>query len=83
MIYMLKAIHYCLQMYWKILEINVSKYAAHFLTAPGLVQQACLKNTGVKLALLTNNDMLIMVEIEIRGGTCHEYIGMQKQIISI
>ena len=27
--------------------------------------------------------MLIMVEIEIRGGTCHEYIGMQKQIISI
>ena len=26
MIYMLKAIHYCLQMYWKILEINVSKY---------------------------------------------------------
>ena len=37
MIYMLKAILYCLQMYWKILEINVSKYAPHFLCPPGLV----------------------------------------------
>ena len=31
MIYMLKAIHYCLQMYWKILEINVSKYMSLIL----------------------------------------------------
>ena len=28
---------------------------AHFLSAPGLSWQACLKNTGVKLELLTDN----------------------------
>ena len=44
---------------------------AHFLSAPGLAWQACLKKTGVKLELLTNNDMLMMVEKEIRGGICH------------
>ena len=35
---------------------------AHFLTAPGLAWQACLKKTEVKLELLTDNDMLLMVE---------------------
>ena len=45
--------------------------SAHFLSAPGLLWQACLKNTGVKLELLTDNDMLMMVEKEIRGGMCH------------
>ena len=44
---------------------------AHFLSAPGLVWQACLKNTAVKLELLTNIDMLLMVEKGIRGGICH------------
>ena len=44
---------------------------AHFLTAPGLAWQACLKKTGVKLELLTDNDMLLMVEEGIRGGMCH------------
>ena len=29
------------------------------------------KKTGVKLQLLTNNDMLIMVEKGISGGICH------------
>ena len=43
----------------------------HFLPAPGLVWQACLKNTGVKLELLTNNDMLMMIEKGIRGRICH------------
>ena len=52
---------------------------AHFLTAPGLAWQACLKKTGIKLELLTDVDMLLMVEKETRGGTCHAiYIGMQK-----
>ena len=45
---------------------------AHFLSARGLQWQACLKNTGVKLELLTNNDMWMMVEKKIRGGICHE-----------
>ena len=44
---------------------------AHFLSAPGLAWQACLKKTGIKLELLTNNDILMMVEKGIRGGICH------------
>ena len=40
----------------------------YFLSAPGLAWQACLKKTGVKLELLTNYDMLLMVENGIRGG---------------
>ena len=34
---------------------------AHFLSAPGLAWQACLKKQ-IKLELLTNVDMLLMVE---------------------
>ena len=44
---------------------------AHFLSAPGLACQACLKKTGVKLELLTDPDMLLMVEQGIRGEICH------------
>ena len=50
---------------------------AHFLSAPGLAWQACLKKTGVKLELLTDIDMLLMVEKGIRGGICqavHRYV---------
>ena len=35
---------------------------AHFLSLPGLAWQACLKKTYVKLELLTDYDMLLMVE---------------------
>ena len=44
---------------------------AHFLTVPELAWQAYLKKTGVELELLTDNDMLLMVEEGIRGGMCH------------
>ena len=44
---------------------------AHFLSAPGLACQACLKSTIVKLELLTDVDMLLMVEKGISGGICH------------
>ena len=44
---------------------------AHFLSLPGLVWQACLKKTSLKLELLTDYDMLLMVEEGIRGGICH------------
>ena len=44
---------------------------SHFLSAPGLAWQACLRKIGLKLELLTRNDMLLMVEKGIRGGTCH------------
>ena len=44
---------------------------AHFLSLPGLAWQVCLKKTNVKLELLTDYDMLLMVEEGIRGGICH------------
>ena len=44
---------------------------AYFLSLPGLAWQACLKKTSIKLELLTNYDMLLMVEEGIRGGICH------------
>ena len=50
--------------------------SAHFLSAPGLAWQACLKNTKVELDLLTDIDILLMVEKGTRGGICqaiHRY----------
>ena len=44
---------------------------AHFVSLPGLAWQACLKKTNVELELLTDYDMLLMVEKGIRGGICH------------
>ena len=41
---------------------------AHYFTAAGLAWDACLKMTGVRLELLTDVDMLLMVEKGIRGG---------------
>ena len=38
-----------------------------FLAAPGLAWQAASKNTEVKLELLTDTDVLLIVEKEIRG----------------
>ena len=49
---------------------------AHFLSAPGLAWQACLKKTKVKLEVLTDIDMLLMVEKGTRSGICqavHRY----------
>ena len=44
---------------------------AHFISLPGLAWQACLKKTEVELELLTDYDMLLMIEVGIRGVTCH------------
>ena len=53
----------CVEIY----ELDLAK----FLSAPGLAWQAALKKTKVKLDLLTDIDMLLMVEKRIRGGICH------------
>ena len=44
---------------------------SHFLSAPGLAWETCLKKTKIKLELLTDIDMLLMVEKWISGGICH------------
>ena len=51
----------CLEVY----DLN----PAHFLSLPAW--QVCLKKTNVKLELLTDYNMLLMVEEGIRGGICH------------
>ena len=74
MIYMFKAIiiacrcienfrNKCIEIY----ELD----PAYFLSATELAWKACLQKTGVQLELLTDNDMLMMVEEEIKGEICH------------
>ena len=46
---------------------------AHFVSQPGLAWQAVLKKTKVKLDLLTDTDMLSIVEKSIRGLTVYGY----------
>ena len=46
-------------------------YPAHFLSESRLAWQAALKKTKGKLDLLTNMDMLLVVEKGIRGDICH------------
>ena len=42
-----------------------------FLSPPGLAWQVGLKNTKVNLELLTDIDMLLMIEKGIKGGICN------------
>ena len=42
----------------------------HFLSAPGLPWQACLKITNVYLELLTYINMLLEIETGVKGGMC-------------
>ena len=44
---------------------------AHFLSLAGLAWQAFLKKANIELELLTDYNMLLMVEEGIRGGICH------------
>ena len=55
-------------------NISITVYKqdrAHFLLAPGLAWQACLKKTEVRLNLLIVPDILLIVEKGIKGGICH------------
>ena len=62
-------------MYLKTLETNVLKYMhliqLIFLSAPRLAWEACLKKAWTKLELLTDIDLLLMAEKDIRGGICY------------
>ena len=49
---------------------------SYFCSALGLAWQTCLKKTDAKLELLTDYQMLLMIEEGIRGGMCqsvHRY----------
>ena len=57
---------------------------AHFLSALGLAWQACLKKAKVNLELLTDFDMLLMVEKGLSGGICqatHRYANANNKYI--
>ena len=55
----------------------------YFVSAPGLAWQVCLKKTGVKLELITDNDMILMIEEGLGAEFAKQHIGMLKQIINI
>ena len=55
---------------------------SYFYSAPGLARQTCLKKTGVKLELLTDIDMLLMVEKVLEEECANQHIHTLKQIIS-
>ena len=54
-------------MFQKICKHDIAK----FLSAPELAWEVALKKDKVKLDLLTDIDMLLMAENDIRGGKCH------------
>ena len=64
-------------MYLRTFETCVLKYMiydrdpAKFLSALGLAWQTGLKETKVKLEILTDINILLTVEKGIRGGACH------------
>ena len=58
----------------KVYELDL----AHFLSAPGLAWQACLRKTDVRLELITDPDMLLIVEKGIRGMICHAILRYAK-----
>ncbi|XP_057296198.1 uncharacterized protein LOC130625149 [Hydractinia symbiolongicarpus] len=60
----------------RVCHANYGLDPAHFYSAPGLAWKAALKYTGVKLELLTDPDMLLLIERGVRGGitqSVHRY----------
>ena len=51
-------------------------YPAKFLSAPGIASQEALKKTEVKLELLTDFDILLMVEKGIKEDYVMQFIDM-------
>ena len=61
-------------MFLEIYELDPAK----FFPAPEIACQAALKKAKVKYYLLTDSDMLLMVEKDIRGGICHSFYQYAK-----
>ena len=55
----------------------------YFVSATRLAWQACIKKAEVKLKLITDYDMLLMIEKGIRGRICQATHRLLKQIINI
>ena len=65
---MFKVIHYFADVFENFRNNSIEIYEldpSHFLSALGLAWQACLK-----LELLTNVDIMLMIENGIKGGIC-------------
>ena len=86
LICILKAICYFWLIFSKTSEKCVEIYhldPANFVSAPGLAWQAVLKKMEGKLELLTDIDMLLMVEKELGEEYVIQFIDIQKLIINI
>ena len=59
------------EIFWEMCLKSYELDSVKFISAHGLAWQAALRNTEVKLELLTDVDMLLMVEKGIRDGICH------------
>ena len=57
----------------KLCECHYELDPAHYYTTPGLAWDAMLKITGVKLELLTDVEMLMMIERGMRGGNSNAF----------
>ena len=55
----------------------------YFVSAPGLAWKACLKKPGMELELITDYNMLLMIEEGIWGGICQATHRYAKQMINI
>ena len=55
----------------------------YFVSAPGLAWQAYLKKARVKSQLITDYDMLLMIQKGLGVKFVKQHIGMLKQIINI
>ena len=51
---------------------------ANYLSVPSLAWGAMLIHTGVKLDLISNDDILIMIERMQRGGLC--FVGSKRYV---
>ena len=77
---LIKTIHYFLKKYLETLETSVLNKIyeidpTHFLSAPGLAWQACLKKTEIQLELLTNIVVVDGLKINQRRNIpCNTYV---------